>query len=112
MVQQGCGGNGIGLLATVEVHEYLGGGTGHAEVSLAGVDIVASSQEIGVQGRVMQQCLEDDRLVAGLSHVPHATGTLARARVLVGVVLDIDLRGRVINPFSFAICLMSVSSPI
>jgi hypothetical protein len=60
-------------------------------------------QEIGVEGWVVEQGLEDDSLITGLSHVPDTTGTTAGARVLVRVVLDIDLRGRVFDPTVFAI---------
>lgn len=92
MIEEGGRRHGFGLLATVELHEYLGGSTGHAEVSFASVDVMASGQEVGSEGRVMQQGLEDDSLVTCLSHVPDTTSTATGARILVSIVLDIDLR--------------------
>jgi hypothetical protein len=62
-----------------------------------------SGQEIGVEGRVMEQSLKDDSLITGLSHVPNAASATTGARVLVSVVLDIDLRSRVFNPTVLAI---------
>jgi hypothetical protein len=56
----------------------------------------------------MQQRLENDCLVAGLAHVPNATGTTAGTRVLDGVVLDVGLGGPVFGPLSLAIYRMSV----
>lgn len=69
------------------------------------MDIMAPGQEIGCQGGIMKKSLENYSLVAGLSHIPHATSTTARAGVLVGVVLDVQLGSRVVNPFAFTFYL-------
>jgi hypothetical protein len=103
MIQEGSRRHCIGLLATVEFHKDLSGGAGHAKWPLAGVDVMTSSQEIGIEGWVMQQSLEDDSLVTGLSHVPDTTSTTTRARVLVCVALDIDLRRGVFDPSVLAV---------
>lgn len=93
MIKQGSRRDCIRLLAAVEVHENLGGSASHAKVPLARVNVMATGQEVGIQGRIMKQSLEDNRLVACLSHIPHATSTTARARILVRVVSDVDLGG-------------------
>lgn len=103
MIQEGSRRHCVGLLATVEFHENLSGSAGHAKVPRASVDVMTSGQEIGVEGRVMEQSLEDDSLITGLSHVPDTTSATTGTRVLVRVVLDIDLRSRVFNPSVFAI---------
>lgn len=91
MIKQSSRRNCIRFLAAVEVHEHLGGSTGHAKVPRARMNVMATGQEVGVQGWIMKQSLEDNRLVACLSHIPHATSTTARARILVRVVSDVDL---------------------
>lgn len=106
MVEEGGRRHCFGLLATVELHEDLGSSTCHAKGSFASVDVMASGQEVGSEGRVMQEGLEDDSLITGLSHVPDATSATTRARVLVSIVLNIDLGSRVLDPSAFAIYQM------
>jgi hypothetical protein len=103
MIEEGSRRHCIGFLTTVEFHKYLSGSTSHAKGSLASVDVMTSGQEIRVKSRIMQQSLENDSLITGLSHVPDTAGATTGARVLVSVVLDIDFRSRVINPSVFAI---------
>jgi hypothetical protein len=59
---------------------------------------MTTCQEIGIESRVVKEGLEDDGLIAGLSHVPYATSASFHAWILVSVVLDIDLGGRVLGP--------------
>lgn len=70
------------------------------------MDVMASSQEVCSEGWVMQESLEDDSLITGLSHVPDTTSTTTRARVLVSIVLNVDLGNRVLDPSAFAIYQM------
>jgi hypothetical protein len=103
MIEEGSSRHCVGFLATVEFHKNFSGSAGHAKVSFAGVDVMTSGQEIGVESRVVQQSLEDDSLVTGLSHVPNTTSATTGARILVRVVFDIDFRSRVFNPWVLAI---------
>ena len=106
MIEEGGRRHCFGLLATVELHEDLSSSTCHAKGPFAGVNVMASSQEVGSEGRVMQEGLEDDSLVTGLSHVPDTTSTTTRARVLVSIVLNIDLGSGILDPSAFAIYQM------
>ena len=72
------------------------------------MDIMTAGQEIRGQGWIMEQGLKDDCLVACLAHIPHAASSTSRTGILIGVVLDVELRTRVINPFAFTIYQMSV----
>lgn len=108
MIKEGSRRDGLGLLTAVEFHEDLGGGTGHAEVPLAIMDIMTAGQEIRSQRWIMEQGLKDDCLVACLAHIPHATSSTSGTGILIGVVLDVELGTRVINPFALAIYQMSV----
>lgn len=103
MVEEGSSRHCISLLATVEFHEYFGGCACHAKRSFASVNVMASCQEIGIEGGVMKESLENNSLITGLSHVPDTASTTTGARILVGVILDIDLRSRVFGPSAFAI---------
>lgn len=75
------------------------------------MDVVTTGQEVGVKSWIMQQSLENNCLIASLSHVPDAASTTTRTRILVRIVLDVELRGRVIDPFAFTIYQMSVACP-
>lgn len=70
---------------------------------------MTTCQEIGIETRVVKKGLEDDGLIAGLSHVPYTTSASFHAWVLVSVVLDIDLGGRVLGPNRSTFYQMSVS---
>jgi hypothetical protein len=95
--KHGCGDCVISL-RTVEFHEYLSCRTGKTVLDRACVDIMTTSQEIGSEARVMQQSLQDSSLVTRLTHVPNTTSAANGAWVLVSVILDVDLGGRVFCP--------------
>lgn len=93
MKQKGGSRNSFISLTTVELHEDLGGCTGHASLLLTCVDVVPTGKEVCIQARVVEECLHNDGLVASLPHVPYTTSTTFGAWVLVGVVFDIDFGG-------------------
>lgn len=99
----------VSVVVAVEFHENLCCGTGHAEFSLAGVDVVAPGQEIRAENWVVKHGLQYHGLVAGLSHVPQATSRMPAAGVLVGVVADISLCRLVWDPLPLPICRISES---
>lgn len=98
MVKKGGSRNGLSLLAAVEVHKYLTGGAGHTIAALTGVDVMSTSKEISSKGRVMKKSLQDNRLIAGLSHIPDATSASAGAGILSSVVLDVRVRSCIGHP--------------
>jgi hypothetical protein len=95
--KHGCG-NCLAFLSAVEFHEDFSCRTGETVLDYACVDVMATSQEIGSEARVVQQSLQNRSLIARLTHVPDTTSTADGARVLVSIVLDVDLGGRVFSP--------------
>lgn len=85
-------------LGAVEFHEDFSCSTSETLFDHACVDVMATSQEIGSEARVVQQGLQDRSLIARLTHVPNTTSPADGTWVFVSIVLDVDLGGRVFGP--------------
>jgi hypothetical protein len=97
MKKHGCG-DCLTFLGAVEFHEDFSCRTGETVLDYACMDVMATSQEIGSEARIVQQSLQNRSLIARLTHVPNTTSAADGTRVLVSIVLDIDLGGRVFSP--------------
>jgi hypothetical protein len=97
MKKHGCG-DCLTFLGAVEFHEDFSCRTGETVLDYACMDVMATSQEIGSEARVVQQSLQNRSLIARLTHVPNTTSAADGTRVLVSIVLDVDLGGRVFSP--------------
>lgn len=93
MVKKNSCGDCFGFIGAVELHEDFSCRTGKTLLDCACVNVMATSQEIGSEARIVQHGLQDRRLVACLTHVPDTTSSTDIAWVFVSIVLDVDLGG-------------------
>lgn len=98
MVKKSGRRDSLGLLAAVEIHKHFTGGASHTIAALASVNVMSTREEIGSKSRVVKKGLQDDRLVAGLPHVPDTTGASTGTGILGSVVLDIRVRSCIGHP--------------